>query len=134
MKTLIITLSVIFIFGCASPTPYQNVRLAGDGSGGGYEEHMIPSEEDVYRYHLSFNANNHTKIETVVEYWNRRASELCVNGYKIERIRAEMNKATIDIESSFDFYHEGIIIQIPIDIKKDVKSPSVNGQIFCNAI
>jgi len=58
----------LLLTGCAGPTPYQR----SDG-GQGYSDHeVVPGVYDV-----SFLANTKTPRWTVLEYWNRRAAELC---------------------------------------------------------
>lgn len=56
------------------PTPYQP---AAEGNGGYIDWHVAG---DIYQ--VQFAGNLDTSRETIKEYWNRRARELCIeNGY-----------------------------------------------------
>lgn len=121
-------LFLIFIIliqvGCMA-TPYQRMSFEGV-TAGGYSEKLIPDE--VTRYELSFNANQHTKIETIISYWERRAGELCPNGYAVERVHAETVKTSLN--DSVDTYVSGV--PLTIKVNDIISSPYVYGAIECN--
>lgn len=74
---IIIAASAVFIscyLAKGDPTPYQPFGVAE----GGYADWHVAG--DIY--HVEFAGNLDTSHETIIEYWNRRAKELCVeNGY-----------------------------------------------------
>jgi hypothetical protein len=57
-----------FLAGCAGPTPYQT-RTGGEGY---YDYEIQPGIHFV-----SFRANGQTSRSTVMDYWYRRAAEIC---------------------------------------------------------
>ena len=61
----IVTICIAF---SACVTPYQKA-----GFSGGYTDF----ETQTGVYYVSFKGNGYTNKETVVQYWHRRASEIC---------------------------------------------------------
>src|SRR5512139_2945737 len=61
--------AILFLLaGCAGPTPYQN-RTGGEGY---YDYEIQPGIHFV-----SFRGNGQTSRSTVMDYWYRRAAEIC---------------------------------------------------------
>jgi hypothetical protein len=69
MKKILLC-SVIFILGCA--TEYGPSGLLG-----GYKAKVLADGN----IELIFSGNRATSTQTISLYWDRRASELCPNGY-----------------------------------------------------
>lgn len=71
---LIVTLSVVVV-GCA--TAYQP-----KGFTGGYEE--VEVKPGVF--FLEFEGNGYTSLPTVVQYWHRRADEVCARSGQVAEV------------------------------------------------
>ena len=69
MKNLFFIL-IIFLFGCASPTPFQKANRWGRG----YTDQKL----DNNKYRISFKGNRLTERETVEAYLLYRAAEICL--------------------------------------------------------
>lgn len=121
---------MVVLTGCGASTPYKRLNL--NDATGGYLEHRHGTNDGRFKYHLIYVGNNHTALDTVVEFWYRRASELCPGGYTADRIKAEMNKGTAEIKSTFYYNHEGIHLEIPINTTKDFENPQVTGDVICD--
>lgn len=52
----------------------------------GYEDFPVTGVQ-MGRHYISFTANPYTSETTVLAHWNRRAAELCPDGYKVESIK-----------------------------------------------
>ena len=73
--SVLISLSLI---SCAE-TPYQKARISGYGGRQGYHDKEIRPHTFLLEYsHIGGNDYN---LEKNKEFWHRRASELCPNGY-----------------------------------------------------
>ncbi len=59
------------LIGCG--TPYQPLQRGVISPGGGYASRQIGENE----YEVFFGGNGFTFMETVKEYWHRKARELC---------------------------------------------------------
>jgi hypothetical protein len=84
-KVFILAIVPLLFAGCAGPTPYQ--RAEGQG-GFGYSDYH--KQDNIY--HVTFRANTLTDWGAVVEYFNRRAKEVCVEqGYQAFHILSDAN-------------------------------------------
>lgn len=63
-----ISAAMLLLAGCAGPTPYQK-RAGGEGY---FDYEVQPGV-----YFLSFRANGYTSRSMVMDYWYRRAAEIC---------------------------------------------------------
>lgn len=70
----------------SNPTPYQP-----DAFTGGYKDAHI--RDNIY--FVEFNGNGYTPQTTVIQYFHRRAKEVCQqNGYRTYKIRGERDIST----------------------------------------
>ena len=104
-----------------SGPPYQKYKLGK----GGYQENRIPGKG--VRYYLIYSGRKEKELDIYVDYWNRRASELCPYGYEIERLRAEVEEGQVKSDSAL--FLGGILV--PITYRATVKNPQVYGEINC---
>jgi len=70
MKVTVVLLGIILLTACA--TGYQPHTWSG-----GYKDKQIGEDH----YYVEYFGNGTTSAETVNLYWDRRAKELCPNGY-----------------------------------------------------
>jgi hypothetical protein len=57
--------------------------ILASGAGGGYESRML----EFGHYEISVGINTYTPAVTAVEYFHRRAREVCVGPYVVESLR-----------------------------------------------
>jgi hypothetical protein len=75
-----VTLIFFATFGCS--TPYQPLQRGTNewgllvGAGGGFSSRQIGENE----FEIFFAGNGFTSMETVEEFWHRKANELCGSG------------------------------------------------------
>ena len=74
----------VLVLLCACATPYQPRQQAMPA--GGYQEEQL--DDGVYLVH--FSGNGHSKLDTVIRYWNRRALELCPAGFTLLEQQLEL--------------------------------------------
>ena len=67
---ILILITIMTLFGCS--TPYQKKNSKGYG----YDDYII-DPKPLALYYVSFKGNMRTDKETVSEFWQRRARELC---------------------------------------------------------
>ena len=70
-------------FGCAT-------RYEPYGGWGGYKDKEISSGV----HEISFLGNGATSFEKVKEFWHRRASDLCINGYVVKSLNNKISSTT----------------------------------------
>lgn len=106
----------------ACATPYQPLQQGTRA--GGYQEEQL----DEATYLLHFSGNGHSQLETVIGYWNRRASELCPAGFTL--LEQEQNIAhaalPVDVELALD---PVLGSRLPYIVSVDI--PYVYGKISC---
>jgi hypothetical protein len=89
---LVLTFLLLLITGCA--TPYQKMGFTG-----GYEDTHLKANT----YYVNVQTNAYTSQITAVQYFHRRAKELCLeNGYEDYRISNER-----DTSGAFGTYGGG---------------------------
>lgn len=71
-------LIAITVVGCA--TPYQPQGLTG-----GFKD--FEAQPGVH--YVSYRATAFTDLDTTIQYWHRRAAEICPSGYDIQSHKAE---------------------------------------------
>jgi len=94
--------------GCAGPTPYQK-RTGGEG----YSDYEIMPGI----HFVSFRANGETSRSTVMDYWYRRAAEICGGEGRFE---------VIGMDSSGD----EVVVRTP-SLLDTYTLPAVEGRIRC---
>jgi hypothetical protein len=100
--------STLFLTACVT-TPYQKAGFLS--STGGYEDEQL--SEGVYFIKSKVNAN--TKPQISIDYWHRRAAELCGHSeYKAE------------VSTSFDTNVN------PDPYSSTSQWPIASGKVFCN--
>ena len=77
-KLLLGSVLTLFLTGCTSS--YQALSST---KGPGYKEQRLNPDELPARYLLSYQGGNMDGKQLVTDFWQRRAGELCPNGYKI---------------------------------------------------
>jgi uncharacterized protein YceK len=88
MRTVLVLMIVALLTGCA--TPYQHMGFLG-----GYEDAHI--KDNIY--YVSVSTNGWTSQLTAVQYFNRRAKEVCVeNGFQDYRVYNERDTSTAGIQ------------------------------------
>ena len=91
-RKVIVMLFFLFLAGC-SATPYQPMGFTG-----GYRDTHI--RDNVYFVEVSTNA--YTSQITAVQYFHRRAKEVCLeNGYKDYQIKGERDTSTAYATGSY---------------------------------
>jgi hypothetical protein len=99
---------LLLLAGCAGPTPYQK-RTGGEG----YHDYEI--EPGVY--HVSFRANGRTSRSAVMDYWYRRAAEICGGRDRFEVL-------------AMDSTGDEIVVGTP-SLLNTYTLPAVEGRIRC---
>ncbi len=120
-NVVLVLLSMIFVSGCA--TPYK--QFSFDMPAGGYKDSKIEGN----RHKVSFFGNGHSKPEQVDKYWNRRANELCPNGFKLLAI--EQKTEQFKLKSNSDLYIGHFNMTVPVKIDKAFNTPYAEGEIEC---
>ena len=101
--------AVLFLLtGCAGPTPYQK-RAGGEGY---HDYEILPGV-----YFVSFRANGETSRSTVMDYWYRRAAEICGGEDRVE---------VLGMDSSGD----EVVVPTP-SLINTYTLPAVEGRIRC---
>ncbi|MEJ2362502.1 MAG: hypothetical protein P8Z75_14005 [Gammaproteobacteria bacterium] len=101
------TILVAAAFGCASVTPYQP---AGSGPFGYHDAHIKGNV-----YYVEVRTNYVTSHTTTMEYFNRRAKEVCSeNGYSDYEIRGLKDLTTQAVAGS-----------------AIINNPQIAGYIYC---
>ena len=119
--------ALALLAACAAPyQPMQQGTRAG-----GYQEEQL----DEATYLLHFSGNGHSQLETVIGYWNRRALELCPEGYTLLEQEQNVAHAALptDFEMPLDLLFKSQFIPhmviIPHIVSVDI--PYVYGKISC---
>lgn len=108
-----ILLVSIFVSGCSS-TPYQPMGFTG-----GYKDTHIKGN----LYFVEISTNGYTDQTTAVQYFHRRAKEVCVeNGYKDYKISGERDTST---QMAVGSYGGGSVSASTIN------KPGVSGYVEC---
>lgn len=107
----IVALLLITLIGCA--TPYQK-ESGLNPTTGGYSDEKISENE----YFITFRGNPKTTFEQVESMWNRRAMELCPNGYESDYQRSQ----SPDHQS---VYASGVVIE------NTYMFPTIEGKATC---
>jgi len=100
--------ALFLLAGCAGPTPYR-MRAGGEG----YHDYEI--QPGVH--FVSFRANGYTSRSTVMDYWYRRAAEICGGEDRFE---------VLGMDSSGD----EMVVQTP-SLLNTYTLPAVEGRIRC---
>jgi hypothetical protein len=100
--------ALFLLAGCAGPTPYQK-RTGGEG----YHDYEI--QPGVH--FLSFRGNGQTTRSTVMDYWYRRAAEICGGEDRFEVL-------------AMDSSGEELVVQTP-SLLNTYTLPAVEGRIRC---
>jgi len=100
--------ALLLLAGCAGPTPYRT-RSAGEGY---YDYEIQPGIHFV-----SFRANGETTRSTVMDYWYRRAAEICGGEDRFE---------VLGMDSSGD----EMVVATP-SLLNTYTLPAVEGRIRC---
>ena len=81
----LLTIVLLLVGSCTGPTPYQKA----EGQGGfGYSDYHV--KDNIY--HITFTGNVETDWEAVVDYFNRRAKDVCDGqGYPSFNILSDAN-------------------------------------------
>lgn len=99
---------MLLLAGCTGPTPYQK-RAGGEG----YHDYEI--QPGVH--FLSFRGNGQTSRSTVMDYWYRRAAEICGGEDRFE---------VLGMDSTGD----GVVVGTP-SLLNTYTLPAVEGRIRC---
>jgi hypothetical protein len=121
--TPIMILALLDLTGC-SMTPYQAIENGGFPAGGYSEEKLSDN-----RYFVTFSGNGHSDMEKVKEYWDKRANELCPNGFAIVNSNAAVH--AVEHESSVLVPITGIPVPIPMGTTYKFGIPHKYGTIEC---
>ena len=92
---------------------------------GGYQEDKL--NDGVYLVH--FSGNGHSKLDTVIGYWNRRALELCPGGFTLLEQTENVAHAALPIDRHLDLDPAFGSQVAPHIVSVDI--PYVYGKIAC---
>jgi hypothetical protein len=112
---------LLLLAACSASTPYQRF---GEGIvAGGYSE----VSHDQGMYTLTFSGNGHSTMEQVVTYWNRRANELCPNGFNVLSKKGGIGQGSFDSSALLPVGN----ILVPVSSTTEVNIPHLHGEIKC---
>lgn len=116
IRFTIATFIVLLLSACAAATPYQaDGGFWGNGLGG-YKDKKLADK----RYWIRFIGNGFTELNTVENYWHRRATELCNSA----QFKADMKSG---YQSSTDYgYAAGVVYA------SDHNYPYAEGTVTCD--
>lgn len=111
----------VFLASCALSTPYKSFDMKFPA--GGYTE----EKRGEQNYYITFSGNGHSKAEEVNTFWNRRANELCPNGFKLISRNSQIFHA--DVKEQGEIYIGYVGVPVPVTVSIDV--PYAEGEIEC---
>ena len=113
----------VFVLLAACATPYQPQQQTMPT--GGYQEEQL--DDGVYLVH--FSGNGHSKLDTVIRYWNRRALELCPKGFTLLEQQQNIAHAALPVDRHLDLDPVFRSQVVPHIVSVDI--PYVYGKISC---
>ena len=121
-KLLVVLCVNLVLIGC-SGTPYKPYDAVPPA--GGYTDKKLGDN----LYEVRFHGNGNSKIETVVEYWNRRALELCPHGFVILKKDETVSKTKTPDTVSVQMENAAPVVSYQDGYPMEI--PDVQGVIEC---
>lgn len=85
---------LIGIMLCACTSSYQPLNKGG-ANGFGYQEILMSKDNEPTRYLLTYKGHSGDIKSVITEYWHKRATQLCVNGYSVIKHKQSIKHGTM---------------------------------------
>ena len=127
-KVFISALVLLMNAGCGGPTPYQK---ADDRGGLGYSDYQV--KDNIY--HVSVTGVSVKDKGIYLDYWHRRAKELCEamdsQEYRIIEVKQDEGDPTPEHKSTVPFDYYDPRYRAPEEMLSYSRPASVSGQVEC---